>query len=83
MKTNYEMHKVRVENVCFTRDGRYLISLGGRDDGFIVVWDIENESPFCGNFLLLIFYLSFFYYPLLVTTWVSHKPTCKKLYIPF
>ncbi|XP_076240954.1 cilia- and flagella-associated protein 52 [Calliopsis andreniformis] len=49
MKTSYEMHKVRVEHVCFTQDGNYLISLGGRDDGFIVVWDIENGSPLCGT----------------------------------
>lgn len=52
MKASYEMHKVRVENVCFTQDGRYLISLGGRDDGYIVVWDVENQSPLCGNSIL-------------------------------
>ncbi|KZC13749.1 WD repeat-containing protein 16 [Dufourea novaeangliae] len=50
LKASYDMHKVRVEDVCFTRDERYLISLGGRDDGYIVVWDIQNGNPLCGSF---------------------------------
>ncbi|KAF3421546.1 hypothetical protein E2986_01513 [Frieseomelitta varia] len=44
----YEMHKVRVEDVCFTESEQYLISLGGRDDGRIIIWDIENGTPLCG-----------------------------------
>ncbi|XP_031845942.1 cilia- and flagella-associated protein 52 isoform X2 [Nomia melanderi] len=50
MKGSYDMHKVRVEDVCFTQDERYLISLGGRDDGSIVVWDVLNGNPLCGTF---------------------------------
>ncbi|XP_053987938.1 cilia- and flagella-associated protein 52 isoform X2 [Hylaeus volcanicus] len=50
MKANYEVHKARVEDVCFTEDEQYLISLGGRDDGCILVWDIRNGSPLCGTF---------------------------------
>lgn len=49
MKLNYEIHKVRVEDVCFTENGKYLISLGGRDDGRIIIWDIENETPLCSK----------------------------------
>ncbi|XP_043599667.1 cilia- and flagella-associated protein 52 isoform X3 [Bombus pyrosoma] len=49
MKSSYEMHKVRVEDVCFTENGQYLISLGGRDDGRIIIWDIENGTPLCGT----------------------------------
>lgn len=49
MKANYEVHKVRVEDVCFTNDGLYLISLGGRDDGCIVVWDVQKGNPLCSN----------------------------------
>ncbi|XP_043524972.1 cilia- and flagella-associated protein 52 [Frieseomelitta varia] len=48
MKYSYEMHKVRVEDVCFTESEQYLISLGGRDDGRIIIWDIENGTPLCG-----------------------------------
>lgn len=49
MKLSYEIHKVRVEDVCFTENGKYLISLGGRDDGRIIIWDIENEIPLCSK----------------------------------
>ncbi|XP_031370083.1 cilia- and flagella-associated protein 52 isoform X3 [Apis dorsata] len=49
MKLSYEIHKVRVEDVCFTENGKYLISLGGRDDGRIIIWDIENEIPLCST----------------------------------
>lgn len=55
IKASHEIHKVRVEDVCFTNDQRYLISLGGIDDGCIVVWNVENGTPLCGNFYL--FYL--------------------------
>nr|XP_012144805.1 PREDICTED: cilia- and flagella-associated protein 52 isoform X1 [Megachile rotundata] len=48
IKSKYEMHKVRVEDVCFTSDEQYLISLGGMDDGCVVVWDVQTETPICG-----------------------------------
>lgn len=59
MKSSYEMHKVRVEDVCFTENGQYLISLGGTDDGRIIIWDIENGTPLCGRYLPLTLSLSF------------------------
>ncbi|XP_076292526.1 cilia- and flagella-associated protein 52 [Lasioglossum baleicum] len=49
MKSSYEMHKVRVEDVCFTRNEQYLISLGGMDDGGIMVWDVSKGTPLCGT----------------------------------
>lgn len=48
------MHKVRVEDVCFTQDEQYLISLGGSDDRSIVVWDVLNGNPLCGNIYISI-----------------------------
>ncbi|XP_022914302.2 cilia- and flagella-associated protein 52 [Onthophagus taurus] len=45
----HEIHKVRVESICFSINDRYLISLGGRDCGSIVVWDVESRQPLCGN----------------------------------
>ncbi|CAH2036810.1 unnamed protein product, partial [Iphiclides podalirius] len=36
---SHELHKVRVEALAFSSDERYLISLGGRDDGCVVLWD--------------------------------------------
>ncbi|CAK9834368.1 Cilia- and flagella-associated protein 52, partial [Anthophora retusa] len=50
MKASYEMHKVRVEDVCFTANGQYLVSIGGRDDGRVVVWDVEKGNPLFGTF---------------------------------
>ncbi|KOB69311.1 Uncharacterized protein OBRU01_11549, partial [Operophtera brumata] len=35
----HELHKVRVEALAFSSDERYMISLGGRDDGCVVLWD--------------------------------------------
>lgn len=45
----HDIHKVRVESVSFSCDSRYLVSLGGRDDGNVVVWDIPNEEAMCGE----------------------------------
>ncbi|XP_059051572.1 cilia- and flagella-associated protein 52 [Achroia grisella] len=39
MLGSHELHKVRVEALAFSADERYLISLGGRDDGSVVLWD--------------------------------------------
>ncbi|XP_047349154.1 cilia- and flagella-associated protein 52 isoform X3 [Vespa velutina] len=50
VKSSYEIHKVRVEDVCFTLDSNYLISLGGRDDGNVVIWDVRNNDAMCGSF---------------------------------
>ncbi|KAI4494894.1 hypothetical protein M0804_001095 [Polistes exclamans] len=50
VKSSYEIHKVRVEDVCFTLDSNYLISLGGRDDGNVVIWDVQNNHAMCGSF---------------------------------
>ncbi|CAG9133321.1 unnamed protein product [Plutella xylostella] len=38
---SHELHKVRVEALTFSSDARYLISLGGRDDGALVLWNCE------------------------------------------
>ncbi|XP_048482828.1 cilia- and flagella-associated protein 52 [Plutella xylostella] len=38
---SHELHKVRVEALTFSSDARFLISLGGRDDGALVLWNCE------------------------------------------
>lgn len=45
----YESHKVRVESVAFSCCERFLISLGGRDDGSVIVYDIEKREVLCGS----------------------------------
>ncbi|KAM7357608.1 cilia- and flagella-associated protein 52 [Cochliomyia hominivorax] len=43
----HNLHKVRVQSICFTAEDKYMISAGGRDDGTIIVFDIETLSPIC------------------------------------
>ncbi|PNF16695.1 Cilia- and flagella-associated protein 52 [Cryptotermes secundus] len=46
--SKYDIHKVRVESVTFTCDSKHLISLGGRDDSNIIVWNVEKGEAVCG-----------------------------------
>ncbi|XP_052740209.1 cilia- and flagella-associated protein 52 [Bicyclus anynana] len=41
---SHELHKVRVEALAFSSDERYMVSLGGRDDGCVVLWDCGAGS---------------------------------------
>ncbi|XP_071650715.1 cilia- and flagella-associated protein 52 [Temnothorax longispinosus] len=50
MKGSYETHKVGVVDLCFTCNSDFLVSLGGRDDGNVVVWDVRKSSLICGSF---------------------------------
>lgn len=47
--TKYESHKVRVESVTFSCCEQFLISLGGLDDGSVIVYDIEKKEVLCGS----------------------------------
>ncbi|VVC34655.1 WD40/YVTN repeat-like-containing domain,WD40 repeat, conserved site,WD40 repeat,WD40-repeat-containing [Cinara cedri] len=42
--TKYEAHNVRVETVSFSCCETYMISLGGLDDGSVLVYDIEKKE---------------------------------------
>jgi len=54
MKGNYETHKVGVVDLCFTCNSDFLVSLGGRDDGNVVVWDVQKSSLICGILHLIL-----------------------------
>ncbi|CAB0002716.1 unnamed protein product [Nesidiocoris tenuis] len=54
VKMSHESHKVRVENVAFSSCERYVISLGGKDDANVCVFDIETKDAICGVRSLLI-----------------------------
>ncbi|KAL9956202.1 hypothetical protein ACROYT_G037646 [Oculina patagonica] len=43
------LHKVKVEALAFSPNDKYLVSLGGQDDGVIVVWDVKSGSAICGS----------------------------------
>lgn len=35
--------QVHVQALCFTSNEKFLVSLGGRDDGSLVVWNLEKK----------------------------------------
>uniref|UniRef100_A0A8D3EA63 Cilia- and flagella-associated protein 52 n=1 Tax=Scophthalmus maximus TaxID=52904 RepID=A0A8D3EA63_SCOMX len=43
------LHKTKVEALSFSPNDKYLVSLGGQDDGSIVVWNIETKQAICGS----------------------------------
>ncbi|XP_076871508.1 cilia- and flagella-associated protein 52 isoform X2 [Brachyhypopomus gauderio] len=43
------LHKAKVEALAFSPNDKYLVSLGGQDDGSIVVWNIEKKEAICGS----------------------------------
>ncbi|KAK7113715.1 cilia- and flagella-associated protein 52-like [Littorina saxatilis] len=44
-----ELHKVKVQALAFSADSSYLISLGGRDCGAVVVWHLGKGEALCGS----------------------------------
>ncbi|XP_037830552.1 cilia- and flagella-associated protein 52 isoform X2 [Kryptolebias marmoratus] len=44
-----DLHKAKVEAVTFSPNDKYLVTLGGQDDGSIVVWNIETKQSICGS----------------------------------
>jgi len=44
----FSLHKVNVEALSFSYNDKYLVSLGGQDDGSVVVWDLETKDSICG-----------------------------------
>lgn len=43
------LHKVKVQGIAFTADSNFLITLGGRDDGAVVVWHLGKKIALCGE----------------------------------
>ena len=43
------LHKVKVEALAFSPNDKYLASLGGQDDGAVVIWNIDKCEAICGS----------------------------------
>ncbi|XP_031455049.1 cilia- and flagella-associated protein 52 [Phasianus colchicus] len=43
------LHKGKIEGLAFSPNDLYLVSLGGRDDGSVVVWDVPRREAVCGS----------------------------------
>lgn len=49
------LHKVKVEALAFSPNEKYLVSLGGQDDGCVVVWNMEtSQAVSICNFVRLV-----------------------------
>ncbi|XP_069124586.1 cilia- and flagella-associated protein 52-like [Argopecten irradians] len=44
-----QLHKVKIEGLVFSPNDTYLLSLGGQDDGSVVVWDVKTKDAICGS----------------------------------
>ena len=40
-----KLHKVCIQHLSFSHDERNLASLGGQDDGTLVIWDVSGYNP--------------------------------------
>ncbi|CAL8081753.1 unnamed protein product [Calicophoron daubneyi] len=45
----FVLHKVKVQAVSFSPNSKFLASLGGQDDGSVVIWSIEKKEAICGS----------------------------------
>ncbi|KFO86672.1 WD repeat-containing protein 16, partial [Buceros rhinoceros silvestris] len=43
------LHKGRVEGLAFSVNSLHLVSLGGQDDGSVVVWHVGKREAVCGS----------------------------------
>ncbi|NXI59024.1 CFA52 protein, partial [Chloroceryle aenea] len=43
------LHKGRIEGLAFSPNSLYLVSLGGQDDGSVVVWHVGRSEAICGS----------------------------------
>ena len=43
------LHKVKVEAVAFSPNDKYVVTLGGEDDGSVVIWNVVTCEAICGS----------------------------------
>ena len=46
---SHNLHKVKVEAVAFSPNDVFMASLGGQDDGNVIVYDMATKDPLCGT----------------------------------
>ncbi|XP_067914795.1 cilia- and flagella-associated protein 52 isoform X2 [Heterodontus francisci] len=43
------LHQAKVEALAFSPNDLYLVSIGGQDDGSVVIWNIATKASICGS----------------------------------
>lgn len=43
------IHKVSIQSLSFSFNDRFLVSLGGVEDNYLIVWDVETGKALSGN----------------------------------
>lgn len=43
------IHKVAIQALSFSYNDNYLVSLGGVEDNYLIVWDVQSGKALCGN----------------------------------
>ena len=45
----FSIHKYLIQSLSFSYNEKYLVSLGGDEDNYLIVWDVETGKAICGN----------------------------------
>ena len=45
----FSIHKYLIQSLSFSYNDKYLVSLGGAQDNYLIVWDVETGKALCGN----------------------------------
>lgn len=45
----FSIHKYLIQSLCFSDNEKYLVSLGGAEDNYLIVWDVQTGKAICGN----------------------------------
>ena len=45
----FSLHKYLIQSLYFFYNEKYLVSLGGAEDNYLIVWDVETSKVICGN----------------------------------
>ena len=45
----FSIHKYLIQSLSFSFDEKYLVSLGGAEDNYLIVWEIESGKAICGS----------------------------------
>ena len=45
----FSIHKFLIQSLSFSFNEKYLVSLGGSEDNYLIVWDVVTGKALCGN----------------------------------